>query len=262
MKNNFISILITNYNKSRFLYKSLKSVSSQNYKNYEIIIFDDCSIDNSIKIINQFKKIKLIKNKKKRENSPALNQIKGIKRTFLKSKGSIICLMDSDDYFKRDKLKRINEFFQAHKEKKILYNLPIVSKKNNFNICNKKRNKNIWPIIFPTSCISIKRKYLKIFFKNIEINKYKNLEIDARINIFFNFYLNDYNIINEKLTYYNFDNLGITSNIPKFSRKWWLRRSEAFDYLKLILNKKEKIFKLSFDYIITNFICKFIKFFQ
>ncbi len=82
MKNNFISILITNYNKSRFLYKSLKSVSSQNYKNYEIIIFDDCSIDNSIKIINQFKKIKLIKNKKKRENSPALNQIKGIKRTF------------------------------------------------------------------------------------------------------------------------------------------------------------------------------------
>ena len=35
MKNNFISILITNYNKSKFLNKSLKSVLNQNYRNYE-----------------------------------------------------------------------------------------------------------------------------------------------------------------------------------------------------------------------------------
>ena len=58
MKNNFISILITNYNKEKFLKKCLNSIKNQNYKNYEVILFDDCSTDNSLKIIKDFKKIK------------------------------------------------------------------------------------------------------------------------------------------------------------------------------------------------------------
>ena len=66
MKNNFISILITNYNKSKFLKKSILSVKNQKYNNYEIIIFDDNSDDNSLEIIKKFKKIKLIKNHKKK----------------------------------------------------------------------------------------------------------------------------------------------------------------------------------------------------
>ena len=64
---NYISILITNYNKASFLNKSLQSVCSQNFKNYEIILFDDCSTDNSIKIIKKFKKVKLIINKFKKK---------------------------------------------------------------------------------------------------------------------------------------------------------------------------------------------------
>jgi len=57
---NFISILITNYNKENFLEKSLHAACNQNFQNYEIILFDDCSKDNSIEIIKRFKKIKLI----------------------------------------------------------------------------------------------------------------------------------------------------------------------------------------------------------
>ena len=57
---NFISILITNYNKENFLEKSLHAVCNQNFQNYEIILFDDCSKDNSVEIIKRFKKIKLI----------------------------------------------------------------------------------------------------------------------------------------------------------------------------------------------------------
>ena len=49
-KKNFVSILVTNYNKERFLKKSIKSCLRQNFKNKEVIIFDDCSSDNSIKI--------------------------------------------------------------------------------------------------------------------------------------------------------------------------------------------------------------------
>ena len=60
---NYISILITNYNKGKFLNKTLQTACSQSFKNYEIILFDDCSTDDSISIIKKFKKVKLITNK-------------------------------------------------------------------------------------------------------------------------------------------------------------------------------------------------------
>ena len=98
----YISILITNYNKERFLDKSLKNVCNQNFKNYEIIIFDDCSTDKSLNIIKKYKKVKLIINKaKNKKDSGPLNQINGIIECFKRSKGNIICLLDSDDYFKK-----------------------------------------------------------------------------------------------------------------------------------------------------------------
>ena len=105
MTNNFISILITNYNKSKFLKKNILSVVNQEYGNYEIIMFDDNSNDNSLEIIKKFKKIKLIKTIKK-DISPAINQINGIKKKFSISKGNIICLMDSDDYLKKKNYKK------------------------------------------------------------------------------------------------------------------------------------------------------------
>ena len=65
-KKEFISVIITNYNKEKYIKKTIQSIINQNYKNFEIIIFDDCSSDNSIKLIKKFKKIKLIRNTKKK----------------------------------------------------------------------------------------------------------------------------------------------------------------------------------------------------
>jgi len=60
------SIIITNYNKSFYLEKCIKSCFEQTYKNIEIILFDDCSNDGSNKIYNKFrKKLKIFENKKK-----------------------------------------------------------------------------------------------------------------------------------------------------------------------------------------------------
>ena len=85
------------------------------------------------------------------------------------------------------------------------------------------------------------------------------LEIDARLAVYSKFYMNEYNILNKKLTYYNYDQNGITANIKKYSRIWWIRRSEAFCYLKIIMNKKKKLFVLSFDYYLTNFLTFFFR---
>ena len=59
-KKKLISILITNYNKERFLKKSIKSCLRQNFKNKEVIIFDDCSSDKSLKVLKKFSNIKFI----------------------------------------------------------------------------------------------------------------------------------------------------------------------------------------------------------
>ena len=64
-KKNLISILITNYNKEKFLNKSLQSCLKQNFRDKEIILFDDCSNDKSLEIFKKYPSIKLIKNKKK-----------------------------------------------------------------------------------------------------------------------------------------------------------------------------------------------------
>ena len=104
----------------------------------------------------------------------------------------------------------------------------------------------IWPTIFPTSCISVRKKLFQNFFKNIYKNNFVNLEVDARLVIFSKFYMNEYNILNSKLTYYNFDPNGITAKIRKFSKKWWLRRSEAFSYLKNVKKIKGEQLKLEY----------------
>ena len=61
-----ISVLITNYNKANFLYKTINSIKKNNFKDFEIIVFDDFSKDNSLNILKTFKNIKIIKNKKKK----------------------------------------------------------------------------------------------------------------------------------------------------------------------------------------------------
>ena len=125
--NNFISVLITNFNKSKYLKKSLNSLKKQNYKNYEIIFFDDKSTDQSLKIVKKIKKVIIIKNFTKKSSAP-LNQINGVDKAFKRSKGNIICLMDADDFFFKNKLLSISKFFDENKEKNIVFNYPKNSK--------------------------------------------------------------------------------------------------------------------------------------
>jgi len=255
-----ISILITNYNKSKYLNKNLNSIFESIYPRYEVILFDDCSDDNSIKIIQKYKKVKLIKNKFKKFKSPALNQIYGLKNAFEKSKGEIICLLDADDCFKKNKLKIINNFFTKHLDKNTIFNFPKLNK-TSFKLKEKASN-NIWPSIFPTSCISTRRNNFQKFLKFSKTKSFPNLEVDARFIIYSKFYTDDYNFIKSELTIYNFDPKGITSKIQKFSKKWWYRRYEAFKFLNYILHLKKRKLSWTLDRILTLTIYNFLNFFK
>ena len=93
MKNLKVSVLIANYNNEKYIPDCIESIKNQTYKNIEIIFHDDCSTDNSLKVINKYKNIKIIKNKI-RSNHGAFNQINAYQKAFNISKGKIIFLLD------------------------------------------------------------------------------------------------------------------------------------------------------------------------
>ena len=70
-----ISILISNYNKEKYIEECILSSLNQDYKNLEIIVFDNNSTDNSLKIINKFSEKILIKKKNRISEFASFNQI-------------------------------------------------------------------------------------------------------------------------------------------------------------------------------------------
>lgn len=253
-----VSILITNFNKGNYLKKTINSCLIQNFKNKEILVFDDCSTDNSLNILSEFKEIRVVKNKKKKFKSGPLNQIYGITELFKISKGDIIFLLDSDDLFKKDKLSQIYKIFDKDKKINFLQDIPLynldkkrmVLKKKNFTF-------SIWPSFFPTSCITVRRDFFLIFLKFLNKNNFPNLEIDARLSMFA-FIKNEFLKTEKRLTIYNYDEFGITSNYTKFNINWWKKRNEAFSYLKILTKKLKIDFSVGPDFYLTRFINFFI----
>ena len=103
-----------------------------------------------------------------------------------------------------DQSKKINEIFKKNKNYNSVFNFP-ESKNNQFSFKDKKNTNFIWPTIFPTSCISIRRSVFKKFVKYLKKDEFEHLEIDARLTIFLKFFYNEYNLLKTKLTIYNFD---------------------------------------------------------
>ncbi len=109
MKKFKITIITVTKNSEKFLLENIKSVKSQNYKNYEHILVDGNSTDRTIKIIQSNKgKIKLIKNKNDKGLYHAMNV--GIKN----ASGEIIGILNSDDIYYKNTLKIVNQYFNKY----------------------------------------------------------------------------------------------------------------------------------------------------
>lgn len=97
-----ISFVVTSYNYEKYILKTLESIKAQTYRNFEIIIVDDCSNDNSCKIIedfiseNQDLKITLIKQSSNQGQMASM--IKGLEF----AQGQFVSFIDSDDILMPD----------------------------------------------------------------------------------------------------------------------------------------------------------------
>ena len=88
-----ISVLLSVYNDEKNIEESIKSILSQTYKNIELLVIDDCSTDNTYKVINEVKdsRIRIFRNKDNQGLTKSLNTL------IKESKGHILARQDSDD---------------------------------------------------------------------------------------------------------------------------------------------------------------------
>jgi glycosyltransferase involved in cell wall biosynthesis len=107
----FFSIIIPTYNRATFLERTITSVLSQEYKDWELLLIDDASTDNTKEIVASFDdaRIRYIKNEVNLERSASRN--KGVSL----SKGQYICFLDSDDVFRNNHLQVLNDFLEKNK---------------------------------------------------------------------------------------------------------------------------------------------------
>ena len=100
--NELVSIITPSYNSAKFISQAIESVLSQTYTNWEMIIVDDCSPDNSNEIVKKYcnkdSRIKLIKLEK--NSGPAVARNRAIQE----AKGRYIAFLDADDLWKPKKL--------------------------------------------------------------------------------------------------------------------------------------------------------------
>ncbi len=185
-----ISIITASYNYANYIEETINSVLKQTYNNWELIIVDDGSTDNSIDIIKKYcekdKRIKLF--------THVNNANKGLKETLLlglsKADGQWIAFLESDDMLNENYLAKKLEFIQKFPEiglifndveligdeKKVYINTPIFNDNHKFLIkkqfpCNMFRDFNVCNRILTFSTLMLKKEVVKPEYFETPVDK-------------------------------------------------------------------------------------------
>lgn len=167
MKNSSkVSVLMNCYNSEQYIQNSIQSLINQTFDEWELIVWDDASTDNTLSIVNSFndKRIKIYKNDL--HIGLGLSRVKA--QEYLK--GEYISILDSDDIYEKDKLKKQLQAFNEDK------NLSLVT--SWYSIIDKK-NKEINKIRISNNLSEIKNKlygdnifaHSSIVYKRVEAEK-------------------------------------------------------------------------------------------
>jgi glycosyltransferase involved in cell wall biosynthesis len=107
-----VTVLIDTYNYGHFLGRAIESVMGQSYpsSSIEILVVDDGSTDNTAEVVQRYgERVRYIR-KARGGQASAINE------GFRQARGDIICLLDADDYFYPDKVRRVVAEFQSGPE--------------------------------------------------------------------------------------------------------------------------------------------------
>ena len=125
-----ISIIITYFNKRRFIKKTLNSIFSQSYKNYELIFVYDDSNYEDLKYLKPY--LKVFKNKKIIINKKNLGVARSRNKALAKCKGNYIAFIDSDDIWKKTKLIKQLKFMKKKSSNFSFTSYNVINEQNKF----------------------------------------------------------------------------------------------------------------------------------
>ncbi|KEQ02225.1 glycosyltransferase family 2 protein [Pseudorhizobium pelagicum] len=108
-ESDLVSIIVPTYNSESFIYDSIASVLSQTYSDFELIIVDDDSSDDTISIIRSFDDPRIRLERNESNCGPAETRNTGLKLAI----GRYIAFLDSDDLWAEDKLEKQIAFMKA-----------------------------------------------------------------------------------------------------------------------------------------------------
>jgi glycosyltransferase involved in cell wall biosynthesis len=118
----FFSIIIPTYNRSKKLKQVIDSVLAQTFTDFELLVMDDGSTDDTPKIIAEYKDQRIIYQWDTNSGGPARPRNRGLKI----AKGEWICFLDADDWWTPNKLEVCIEYIEKHEIDFIYHDLFIV----------------------------------------------------------------------------------------------------------------------------------------
>ena len=127
-ENPMFSIVLSTYNRADYLPRAICSVLAQQYTNFEFIIIDDGSSDNTEQVVNKFaKKDKRIRYIKNEQNS---GLVYSLNRGVNLAKGKYITRLDDDDYLFPEFFVEYVKFIDKYPDTILIYSLPVSVKDN------------------------------------------------------------------------------------------------------------------------------------
>lgn len=105
-----VSIVMPSYNTAKYIFGTIGSVLAQTYQNWELIIVDDCSTDDTDCVIRRFRDIRIRYFKNEKNSGAAVSR----NRALREAKGKWIAFLDSDDLWMPDKLEKQIAFMEKN----------------------------------------------------------------------------------------------------------------------------------------------------
>ncbi len=250
MKQPYFSIIIPTYNRANFIAKTINSVLNQTFTNFELIVVDDGSTDNTEEVVKNIKDHRIKYYKKK-------NEERAVARNFgaKKASGEYITFLDSDDLFYENHLYEANKYIINNKIDVLFQAYEIITEttKRKMSFANKSIN-NL--LIKEGNIISCHGMFLKnnvattnMFNEDIHLTASEDYELWLRIALEYKIYHNP--IITSCLVNHTNRSVSLINKDALIKRKelflkYTLQNPEVANFIG---SKKNKFIANTYSYI-------------
>jgi glycosyltransferase involved in cell wall biosynthesis len=235
-----VSVLIPSYNHAAFIGHAIQSVINQSFQDFEILIGDDASTDDTMDILSGFSdpRITITYHNENRGQSATVNDL------LRNSRGEYIAHLNSDDYWDPGKLERQVEFMDKHQEYGVIFSDAIFVDENNEPVCDSpnsyadtNRSRGGWlrsffgsefHLCYPSSLVR-KSCFEEVGFYNTRLRQIPDFDMWVRIIKKFEIFVSDERLVFFRWIYGKNVSTPTAGNLQRFFAEKFLVSQRFFD---------------------------------